>query len=174
VDEPFEAMLRGGHPNSLGRTLEVVDLVLADPGRFAELYSCWSSDDEVVRLRVASAVKRVAAVHPEWVVTVVDGLLTEVAAIDQASTQWTLAQVFHRVRHLLDEGRHRRAVEVMKANVAGHDDWIVLATTLEVLGEWAQDDPDLREWLRPHADRLTRDRRKSVAGRARKVLARLG
>ena len=29
----FGAMLSGGHPNSLGRTLEVVEIVLAKPGK---------------------------------------------------------------------------------------------------------------------------------------------
>ncbi len=28
ADEIFSAMLTGGHPNSLGRTVEVVDIVL--------------------------------------------------------------------------------------------------------------------------------------------------
>lgn len=30
-------MLAGGHPNSLGRTMEVVDVVLAQPEQFEEL-----------------------------------------------------------------------------------------------------------------------------------------
>ena len=29
--EAFESMLTGGHPNSLGRTLEVVERILGDP-----------------------------------------------------------------------------------------------------------------------------------------------
>ncbi len=43
--EEFEAMLTGGHPNSLGRTLEVVDAVLADRSRLTELVACYFSDD---------------------------------------------------------------------------------------------------------------------------------
>jgi hypothetical protein len=66
MNETFEAMLAGGHPNSLGRTVEVVDLVLADRDRLAELFQCYFSADEVVRLRVSSAMKRVTIAHPEW------------------------------------------------------------------------------------------------------------
>ena len=42
MSEPFVDMLTGGHPNSLGRTIEVVDQVLATPDRIDELY--WSSE----------------------------------------------------------------------------------------------------------------------------------
>ena len=37
AEETFAAMLTGGHPNSLGRTVEVVDRVLADQRRLREL-----------------------------------------------------------------------------------------------------------------------------------------
>ena len=66
MSENFESILSGGHPNSLGRTVEVVDLVLEDRARLAELYQCYFSSDEIVRLRVSSAFKRVTTEHPDW------------------------------------------------------------------------------------------------------------
>lgn len=47
----FEQKLTGGHPNSLGNTVEVVDIILADKKRLDELYQCYFSDDAVVRLQ---------------------------------------------------------------------------------------------------------------------------
>ena len=41
LSAPFETMLSGGHPNSLGRTVEVVAAVLDDPARLDELFSCY-------------------------------------------------------------------------------------------------------------------------------------
>jgi hypothetical protein len=38
TSESFEEMLTGGHPNSLGRTIEVVDIVLSNPARLSDLY----------------------------------------------------------------------------------------------------------------------------------------
>ena len=35
-NDRFEQMLTGGHPNSLGRTGEVVDSILAEPARLAQ------------------------------------------------------------------------------------------------------------------------------------------
>lgn len=165
-------MLSGGHPNSLGRTLEVVELVLADRERLSELYSCYFSDDEVVRLRVSSALKRVTIAHPDWTMDLMDGLQHEVASIAQPSTQWTLALIFDLTRELMSATQRRRAIEIMQTNLAEHDDWIVLNNSMKVLCEWADDDGDLRHWLRPHAERLAEDPRKSVASNARKLLRR--
>lgn len=172
-DESFEEMLAGGHPNSLGRTVEVVDLVLADRDRLDELYGCYFSSDEVVRLRVSSAMKRVTAAHPDWTMDYMDRLQCEIAAIDQASTQWTLALLFDLTRALLSPQQRSRAVAIMRRNLAHHNDWIVLNNSMKVLGSWAEDDDDLRQWLKPHARRLAEDPRKAVASTARRLLRRL-
>lgn len=171
MSEQFEAMLTGGHPNSLGRTVEVVDIVLADRARLADLYACYFSDDDVVRLRVSSAMKRVTIAHADWTIDLMDGLQSEVAAIDQASTQWTLALLFDLTRDLQTSAQRARSVEIMKQNLVHHDDWIVLNTTMQVLDTWTLDDPTLAAWLAPHLERLTHDRRASVARRATKLLA---
>lgn len=166
-------MLSGGPHNSLGRTVEVVDLVLADRTRLRELYDCYFSDDELVRLRVSSAMKRVTIAHPDWTMDYLDGLQREVAAIDQASTQWTLALLFDLTRSLMSDEQHARAVEIMEHNLADHDDWIVLNNSMRVLGAWADDDAGLAAWLRPQAERLAKDPRKSVVANATRLLVRL-
>ena len=45
----FEQSLKGGHPNSLGNTLEVVDVVLSNTDKMQDLFFCYQSDDETVR-----------------------------------------------------------------------------------------------------------------------------
>lgn len=173
--EDFEALLSGGHPNSLGRTLEVVETVLADRSRLEDLYRCYFSSDEVVRLRVSSAMKRVATEHPDWTtMDFIDGLQSDVAAIDQASTQWTLALLFDLMAEPLSPQQRNRAIEIMQNSLANHTDWIVLNNSMQVLGKWAENDPGLGEWLLPQARRLAEDERKSIAKNARKLLDRLG
>ena len=71
----FESMLSGGHPNSLGRTLEVVQIILSEPDKLDELYSCYSSSDEVVRLRTSSVFKRISEKHSDWLAPFIDRLL---------------------------------------------------------------------------------------------------
>ena len=56
-------MLNGGHPNSLDRTVEIVEIIFQDASRFAELYHCYFSKDEVARLHTSNAMKRIYAEH---------------------------------------------------------------------------------------------------------------
>lgn len=173
MSERFEDMLTGGHPNSLGRTVEVVDAVLADEARFAELFDCYRSNDEVVRLRVSSAMKRVEAERHDLLVPHIDRFIGEIGALDQASAQWTLAHLFDRLKQDLSKAQRDGALAIMRRNLAEHQDWIVLNQTMQVLFDWSKMDEALRGWLRPHLTRLAKDDRKSVAKRASKLLGKL-
>ncbi len=106
----FPEALRGGDPRSLGRTGEAVAAVLADDRRFGELFACLGD-----------------GVAP-WV----DRLLGDVAAIDQASVQWHLAQILAEIP--LDPGQRDRAVAILKANLEQAHDWIVLTATMSAQG----------------------------------------
>lgn len=170
MSEPFEIMLSGGHPNSLGRTVEVVERVLLEPDRFQELFDCYASADEVVRLRTSNALKRVEAERHDLLVPYIDRLIKEIGDLDQASAQWTLAQLFDRLTDDMTKDQRSAALKIMKRNLADHDDWIVLKSTVDTLTAWALDNDGLKAWLRPHLERLSRDSRKSVASRASKSL----
>lgn len=171
MPEHFEAMLTGGHPNSLGRTVEVVSCVLADESRFAELFACYHSEDEVVRLRVSNAMKRIEKARHDLLVPYLDRFIDEIGALDQPSAQWTLAQLFMVLERDMSADQRGRALAILKRNIAKHSDWIVLNFTMEALFNWSADDPALRDWLIPHLERCAGDTRKSVAKRANKYLA---
>jgi hypothetical protein len=66
TQEPIKAMLSGGNPRSLGRTEEVVTLVLGNGMRLHELYDCLLQDDEIVRMRASDALEKVCRQRPEW------------------------------------------------------------------------------------------------------------
>jgi len=169
----FEEALKGGHPNSLGNTIAVVETVLADHTRFDELFQCYFSDDEVVRLRVSNAMKRIAKTEKSLLIPYIDALLEQIAPIDQASTQWTLANLFDFLSKDLSKSQRASAIVIMQENLAHHDDWIVLNNSMETLGKWAKKDDVLQKWLKPHLERLQKDARKSVAKRANKWLDKL-
>jgi hypothetical protein len=169
----FKEMLTGGHPNSLGRTVEVVEIVLADRARLGELYACYQSDDAVVRLRTSNGLKRISREKPEWLVPLIDGFLTEIAELDQASAQWTLADLFQTLAPHMTTSQRQQAEAVLKRNLANHNDWIVLNQTMKTLGAWAQNDAELTQWLVPQLERLSGDGRKSVAKTAAKTLKQL-
>ncbi len=169
----FEILLTGGHPNSLGNTVAVVETVLASPERFEELFNCYFSTDEVVRLRVSNAMKRICKERKELLMPFISRFLDEISRIDQASTQWTLAQLFLSLEDDMQEAEIRKAKELLTHNLANHHDWIVLNTTMETLSHWAQSDVKLQNWLVPQLERLSNDSRKSVSGRAKKMLAKI-
>ncbi|MHA7238311.1 hypothetical protein [Arthrobacter sp. TMS1-12-1] len=172
--EAIESMLTGGHPHSMGRTVEVVELVVADRSRLQELFGCYGSEDPVVRLRTSSALKRVEAERHEWLVPFADRLIDDVGPLDQPSAQWTLAKLLLRLTPDLTAGQRGRATAILKRNLEQQHDWIVLINTMETLFAWSDGDPALRAWLDPQLDRLARDRRVSVAKRARSISARTG
>jgi hypothetical protein len=166
----FAQMLAGGHPNSLGRTLEVVDAVLQDQKRLSDLLACYTSSDEVVRLRTSNALKRITLEHPQWIAPFLDHLILEVAKINQASTQWTLAILFGKLVVYMNTTQKVQAQRVMRRQLEQQTDWIVLNNAMETLGAWAKTDADLKTWLLPQLERHSTDPRKSVSGRAKKLL----
>ena len=169
----FEQILSGGHPNSLGRTIEVVDIVLSDRSQLERLYQCYFSQDEVVRLRTSNAMKRICQEQEQWLVPYLDRFLKEISQIKQASAQWTLAQLFARLDNEFTENQWKLAKEVLKHNLEGYSDWIVLTTTMDTLGKWSVQDKLLAQWLEPRLAALSSDKRKSVSGRAKKILEKL-
>lgn len=169
--DPIEQALTGGDRRSLGRTEEVVAQVRADPSRFPELFACLFSADDVVRMRAGDAIEKVSRTHPDMLEPFRTRLLTDVAAIDQPSVRWHLAQMLPRLS--LTAAERRRAIAILRGNLAESGDWIVVNCTLEALADFAQDDAALRRELVPILrEHLSSDRR-SIASRARRLLARL-
>ncbi|MGY1773079.1 hypothetical protein [Blastococcus sp. SYSU D00813] len=173
MPEPFADVLRGGHRNSLGRTGEVVGIVLADRARLEELFAAVADPDEVVRMRVGDALEKVCREQPGWFRTHVDRLLGDLGQLDQPSVRWHVAQMLHRLRRDLSVDEAQRATRLLQQNLTTSTDWIVLNVTMDVLTDWAREDPPLRSWLVRELGRLRQDGRKSVAGRAGKRLAEL-
>ncbi len=164
----FESMLSEGKINSLGRTIEVVDIVLKDQAKFEELYQCYFSDDEWVRLRVSNAMKRVHEEHPEWFDEYIDKFLTEISKIDQPSTKWTFATLMLWHRKRLSDRQLQTAKDIIKRNLTKDDDWIVQNNSMEALHTFSKNDEALKKWLIPELTKRAKDERKSVARRAQK------
>lgn len=173
MPERFAEMLKGGHPNSLGRTEEVVATVLADRARLDELFATMADRDEVVRLRVGDALEKVCREQPGWFVAHVDRLLGDLGQMEQSSVRWHVAQMLHHLRSELSEDQAQQATELLQRNLTRSTDWIVLNVTMDVLTQWACHQPRLASWLTPELERLCQDHRKSVATRAAKRLAEL-
>ena len=169
----IEKELTGGHPNSLGNTEKVVAHVLEDKSRMQDLYKTYQSGDEVVRLRVSSCFKRVTKAKPEWMMEYLDRFILEVSKIDQASAQWTVAQIFELLYARMDSDQVKSATKALKRNLLATNDWIAIIQTQVTLAGWAKDNNKLKEWLVPILTKNSNDSRKSVASKSKKILAAL-
>jgi hypothetical protein len=166
----FEIALTGGHPNSLGNTILVVQEILQNNKRIQELFDCYFSSDEIVRLRVSNAFKRIAKEKPELVVPFLDSFIAKISKINQASTQWTFAQLFMILDKFVSEKQRQEVIQILKNNLINCTDWIVLNFTMEALVGYSQKYLELKPWLKLQLERLSKDSRKSVSNRAVKYL----
>ncbi len=169
--EPIKAILTGGNPRSLGRTEEVVKLVLGNRTRLNELYGCLLEDDEIIRMRASDAFEKVCRQQPTWVQAYVPKLLTEVASIDQASVQWHLAQILGEIE--LTPKQREAACSILKRNLAEKKDWIVVNYSMETLAKLSQDDSQLRTEMLVILKGLLSDPHRSIVVRAHKLIAAL-
>lgn len=157
----------------MGNTVEIVTEVLSKNERFHELFNCYFSTNEIVRLRTSNAIKRICKAKKSILFPYIDRFLTDIAQIDQPSTQWTLSQLFGMLDKDMTKKQIEKAKALMKNNLSNHNDWIVLNQTMDTLTKWAKSDKDLKDWIKPHLERLTSDERKSVSGRAVKMIEKL-
>lgn len=171
--EPFASALAEGRRNSLGRTEEVVGVVLGDRGRLDELFACTADADEEVRMRAGDALEKVCRERTEWLEPYVGRLFDELGASDQPSLMWHLAQMLDHLRPSLDAAQAARASKLLERNLSRAGDWIVLNVTMDVLCRWAREDPALAHRLAGPLERLCGDPRRSVATRAARRLAEL-
>jgi len=167
----FEVALSGGHHNSLGNTEAVVEQVRADISRLDELIDTYASEDEVVRLRVSSALKRIAKTHPEEFLHHFEEIEQWVLRLRQPSAMWSLSEDYRELDGKLSRAQRVRAIELMKDFLNTSDDWIVINQTIETLALWARKDAELADWLVPRLVECSRESRKSIAGKARRHLA---
>lgn len=181
--ETIEQRLSGGHPNSLGNTVAVAEDVLRDESEnlMNELCQTYQSTDEVVRLRVSSALKRVCGLHresisadisprPDWILKRFDWLIDDIGwNLNQPSAKWTIAQITLALESKLSADQRQKAIKLLKHNLETEPDWIVQNMTAETLAHFAQKDEALRSWLIPKLKIMQTDSRKSVASRARKL-----
>lgn len=173
MNQDFATMLaEGGKKNTLGRAEEVVGIVLADHARLDELYRCLFEDDAWLRMRAIDALEKVCRAHPEWLEPYVERLLSEVAAIDQASIHWHLAEIFRKVE--LTRDQRERAIALMKRNIASNSaDWIVASNTMETLALFAADGTVPVQELIPLLEVQQTHHSKAVVKRATRILEQL-
>ena len=166
----FEQSLKGGHPNSLGNTLEVVDVVLGNTDKIEDLFLCYQSDDETVRLRTSNAFKRIFRAKPELFNNWKQRFIKEVAEIDQPYAKWTSIQILNELFDQLDEKEKAQSIEICLRYLQNEKDWIVINQSLNFIRNHLErfdfKDPEMMKLLIFFVD----DERKSISKNAEKLI----
>lgn len=138
MNEPFAELLAiGGKSNSLGKAGQVVEIVLKDKSRLAELYNCLFEADEWLRMRAADSLEKVCRVHPEWLKPYTDRIIEEMGTSNQASLQWHVAQMLGELH--LSPQQQRAAVHWLKDRLQEKNiDWIVAANAMSTLVQFSK------------------------------------
>jgi hypothetical protein len=94
---PILEMLKGGGRRSIGKSNEVVAMVLKEPELFDTLYSGLFADDPVIRMRSADAAEKVTSVHPEYLAPYKHSLLKSLAKVEQVEVRRHVALMLARL-----------------------------------------------------------------------------
>ena len=165
----IEALLTGGNPRSLRQAGLVIDAASRRPERLVELVECVFSDDQTVRMRASDALEKVCRSNPGLLQRFMSRLLSDMPRIEQPSVQWHLAQILAEVR--LDGRQQAQVISILEHNLDTSGDWVVTNRTLLALAAFARTSPAVRARLVERLHRHQQSRHKSVAARARKLLA---
>jgi hypothetical protein len=89
--------LTGGDRRSIGRSEEVVALVLRQPASFTELIRGLRSEDPLLRMRAADAAEKASLRQPDLLKPFKAGLLRLLHETEQQELRWHLAQMVPRL-----------------------------------------------------------------------------
>jgi hypothetical protein len=165
--QAISVLLSGGDRRSIGRSTDVVKLVLRAPRRFAELIECLWSDDSIVRIRAADAAEKVSAYQPELLKPYKTELLGLLVEAEQIELRWHLAQMIPRLP--LTQSERRRAAQTLQLYLEDRSS-IVRTFALQALADISRNDAELRLRVREILEHSVRRGTAAMKARARKLL----
>jgi len=93
----LQQLLSGGDRRSIGAANQVVAMVLAESALLAQIFSGFTNDDPVVRMRCADVAEKVTAQQPELLQPYKKELLNQFAQIEQKEVRWHMAAMLPRL-----------------------------------------------------------------------------
>ncbi len=159
--------LKGGDFRSIGRSNEVVEEVLNNPGLFEAVFKAMLNDNPLVRMRAADAVEKITREHPDYLQPYKTDLVKHVAAVKQQEVRWHAAQLIPRL--ILTKEERRTSAEVL-FNYLEDDSKIVQTNALQALADLSTEDAVLRQKVFQMVEKLAATGSPAVKNRAFKLL----
>jgi hypothetical protein len=160
-------LLKGGDRRSIGKANQILNVVLSEPKRFAELLECLWDEDPIVRMRAADAVEKVTVTRPELLKPHKQELLGLLAEAEQIELRWHLALMVPRLA--LTSAERQRAAESLRRYMEDRSS-IVKTFALQGLADLALQNANLRELAKQALEEGLRTGTAAMKARARKLL----
>lgn len=163
-------LLSGKDRRSIGRSNEVVELVLREPRRFPELLKCLWNDNPIVRMRAADAAEKISVAKPGLLKPYKAELLGLLCETEQIELRWHLAQMIPRLP--LTAAERQRAAAALQGYLEDRSS-IVRTFALQGLADLAERDVKLRGTVRELLEQSVRTGTGAMKARARILLRKL-
>lgn len=163
-------MLAGGDRRSIGRSNEVVALVLEKPELFAVLMSGISLPDPLLRMRCADAAEKISIKHPEYLVPYKQLLIEGLSRIDQKEVRWHIAAMLPRLP--LNEDERQRVTGILR-NYTNDSSSIVNTFAMQALADIAEQDKNLRPGVLKQIEALCETGTPAMRARGKRLLQKL-
>jgi hypothetical protein len=166
----LETILAGGDRRSIGRSNEIVSMVLRQPHHLHALVDCLRSDDPLVSMRAADALEKISARKIELVEPHKAELLELMETAGQQELRWHLAQIVPRLA--LTRKESERAAASLWEYLSDKSS-IVKTFALQGLADLARLDPSLRRSVKNLLEQSRETGTQAMKARARKLLAKM-
>jgi hypothetical protein len=161
------AVLGGGDRRSIGRSNEVVAVVLGQRKRFPELVECLWSADPIVRMRAADAAEKVSAQEPALLKPFKAELLGLLVEAEQQELRWHLAQMIPRLP--LTAGELQRAARIFRSFLKDRGS-LVKTAGLQALADLSRHDAGLRCEVMERIEQALRTGSPAMKARGRNLM----
>ncbi len=166
----IEKMLRIGDLRTVGKSDEVVEMVLASSRLFQDVVHAILSDNPGIRMRASDAVEKISRFHPEWLKPYKRMFLHKIADIDQQEVRWHTAQILPRLNLTAIE---RKRVFALLVSYLDDNSRIVKTFSMQALADIALQDTAYIDEVRDIVSRSIKTGSPAMKARGKKLLSKL-
>lgn len=163
-------MLQGGDRRSIGRSNEVVTLVLDQPELFEILIAGMGDPDPLVSMRCADAAEKITVLHPEYLRPFKQIVIEGLSRIEQKEVRWHVAAMLARLP--LNENERQYVMDLL-LTFTNDCSSIVKTIAMQALADLALRDENLRSCVLQHIEELCVTGTPAMRVRGKHLLSKL-
>lgn len=160
------SMLKEGDLRSIGKSPEIVELVLQSPKTFKSVIYGMCHEDPGVRMRASDAAEKITRISPELLAPYKGIFLKEVLSQSQQEVRWHAAQMIPRLD--LNKVELERVVSCLFGFLDAESK-IVRVNSLQALVDLVENNPDLQSRVKETVNRFVETGSPAVKNRALKL-----